>query len=212
MTSGSTEGDRSIVCLTGDSVVGQAIRSTLTARFGAVRTELRPGDAADVVVTYVDDERAGGELERLGGELERLGSVAARSPVIIIGPLHGAAEALRAGAAGYATPHTPHEELGSLVEAALAGRIGLSQEVLEHLIHGRDPVSGLGAYDLSPRHHVILRGLSSGLSLTAIGAQLGVSRQAVSQTVERLARRAGVDGAAALVRYVEDRGLLADEA
>jgi DNA-binding CsgD family transcriptional regulator len=205
MTSGSTESDRSIVCLTGDSVVGQAIRSTLAARFGAVRTELLPGDAADLVVTYVDDERPGGELERLG-------SVAARSPVIIIGPLHGAAEALRAGAAGYATPQTPHEELGSLVEAALAGRIGLSQEVLEHLIHGRDPVSGLGASDLSPRHHVILRGLSSGLSLTAIGAQLGVSRQAVSQTVERLARRAGVDGAAALVRYVEDRGLLADEA
>ena len=177
----------------------------LTARFGAVRTELRPEDAADLVVTYVDDEWPCGELVRLG-------SVSGRSPVIIIGPLKGAAEALRAGAAGYATPHTPDEELGSLVEAALAGRIGLSQEVLEHLIHGRDPISGLAARDLGPRHRVILRGLAAGLSLTGIGAQLGVSRQAVSQTVDRLARRAGVEGAVALVRYVEDRGLLADDA
>jgi DNA-binding NarL/FixJ family response regulator len=204
MTNGSTGDERSIVCLTGDSVVGQAIRSLLTARFGTVLTELRPEEGADLVVTYVDGDR-------LDGELKRLGSIAARSPVIVIGPLDGAAEALRAGAAGYATPHTPHEEFQSLVEAALAGRIGLSQEVLEHLIHGRDPVSGLAARDLTARQRRILLALSSGLSLTAIGRELGVSRQAVSQTVDRLARRAGVEGAAALVRYVEDHGLPAED-
>ncbi len=114
-----------------------------------------------------------------------------------------AVRALRAGAAGYVTKHSPPEELLSAVRKALAGGKYVSAALAERLA---TEVSGDTKKEphelLSDREFQVLMLIASGHSLTEIGATLSVSVQTVSTYRTRLLEKMALTSNAELTQYV----------
>lgn len=163
-------------------------------------------------VVHDDREEADFSVMLLGAgperNLEAVGRRAAAGRLLVIGPVEFAAEALRLGVAGYVTPEAHPDELLTVTRSIGAGRKGLSPDVTEFLI-ASSGVTPLRASDLTSRQREVLLRLTAGEPVVEIAHRLGVTRQAVSQILERLRNRAGVHSNRDLVRYARDHALLA---
>jgi DNA-binding NarL/FixJ family response regulator len=120
-----------------------------------------------------------------------------------------AIRALRAGAAGYLTKESAPDELVSAVKKILRGGRYVSASLAERLAAEIGSRSGAAPHEsLSDREFEVLRGIASGLTLTAIGEKLSVSVQTVSTYRTRLLEKMGMTTNAELAEYVRLNGLI----
>jgi DNA-binding NarL/FixJ family response regulator len=153
---------------------------------------------ADVAMPEVDGLEA----------LRRLRASASEARVILL-TMHRdaalAAEALRAGAAGYLFKHCAGEELLTAVEQVLAGRVYLTPRIAQ------EALGALGGHEarLTPRQREVLRLLGSGLSMKEVAARLDLSTRTVETHKYEIMRVLGAKSTADLVRHAIRLGLVA---
>jgi DNA-binding NarL/FixJ family response regulator len=163
-------------------------------------TRLRP----DVIVADIS-------MPQLSG-LEALRQLKAKriDAKIIFLTMHAdadiAAEALRAGAAGYVLKYSAGEELLTAIEQVLQGRTYLTPLII------RDVVTSLtgtdGVVELTGRQREVLRLIVEGRRTKEIAAILKLSPRTVETHKYELTRVLGVQSTAELVRYAIERKLV----
>lgn len=187
-----------IACMTDGSVASSGIGALLrTVRRYEVVDHLDP--QVDLVVVHLGHDPE--------SQLSRVVETAAVYPLVAVGRIELVVHALGAGARGFVSTSAGTDELLSVVESALSGRRAITGDATEFLIGqttGRPMQSG----DLTDRQAEILRRVVAGEAIGAIARTLGVSRQAVGQTLERLRRRARVASNEDLARFVREHGLV----
>lgn len=118
-----------------------------------------------------------------------------------------AAEALRAGAAGFVVKHSAGEELIAAIRAVLRGRRyvtpGLAEDVLATLAEPR----ATGAGTLTPRQRDVVRLLAQGRTMKEIAAALGLSSRTVETHKYQGMAALGLKTTAELIRYALEHGL-----
>jgi two-component system, NarL family, invasion response regulator UvrY len=150
-------------------------------------------------------------LPDLGG-LELLRRLLLERPAlrIVVFSMHPeafrAAQALRAGAAGYVSKRAPPEELVEAVRRVADGGRYIEREIAQELAlraaEADSPVEQLSGRDLE-----ILRLFGSGRSLAEIAAALGVSYKTVANTCTQIKAKLGVARTADLMRLAIELGL-----
>lgn len=119
-----------------------------------------------------------------------------------------AAEAMRAGAAGYVVKHAAGEELLQAVRLALAGRTYLSPlvsgDVVDRLARGVLAPSE----KLTPRQAQVLRLLADGRRVKEVAATLGISVRTAETHKYEIMRLLEVDNMADLVKLAIRRGIV----
>jgi DNA-binding NarL/FixJ family response regulator len=119
--------------------------------------------------------------------------------------VHLAADALRAGAAGFVVKDSAGREIVTAIREALGGRTyltpRLAPDVLALLARPRasDP--------LTPRQREVLRMIAAGRTMKEIATVLKVSIRTVEGHKYQMMQALGVDSTAALVRYAVEQGL-----
>lgn len=124
-------------------------------------------------------------------------------------------EALAAGASGYVLKDTTATELIRAIDEACAGRRYLSpplsdRAVEAYLAHEGRGAGGVTFGSLTAREREVLQLVGEGLTSTAVAERLGVSRRTIETHRANLMKKLGIASAAGLVRYVVERGLLAE--
>jgi DNA-binding NarL/FixJ family response regulator len=120
-----------------------------------------------------------------------------------------AVRALRAGASGYLTKdHSPDQLLDAIRRVYRGGKYvsaTLAEQLASHLDVGWDnPRHEL----LSDREFEVMRRLGSGLTVSTIASELGLSVKTVSTYRTRVLEKMGVTTNADLVRYAARYGLI----
>ncbi|MDO9713510.1 response regulator [Paracraurococcus lichenis] len=117
-----------------------------------------------------------------------------------------AAQALRAGAAGYVSKRATPEELVDAVRRVAEGGRYIEREIAQELAlraaEADSPVEQLSGRDIE-----ILRLLSAGRSLAEIAATLGISYKTVANTCTQIKAKLGVSRTADLMRMAIEFGL-----
>jgi DNA-binding NarL/FixJ family response regulator len=123
-----------------------------------------------------------------------------------------AAEALKAGAAGYVLKHCRLEELRQAIDTVLAGGRYLTphiaQEAVERLAQSRSRKEQPARPDLSARQREVLRLVAEGRAAKEIAARLGISVRTVEFHKANLSTRLGLRTTAELTRYAVGLGLV----
>lgn len=118
-------------------------------------------------------------------------------------------QALRGGAAGYLTKENAPEELIRAIRTVTAGRRYISErmaeQIAEHLAAGDETLRPHET--LSVREYEVFLMIASGLSLSDIGAKLGLSVKTVSTYRTRILEKTGLHSNAEIIRYVVRNGL-----
>jgi two-component system invasion response regulator UvrY len=150
-------------------------------------------------------------LPDLGG-LELLRRLLLERPAlrIVVFSMHPeafrAAQALRAGAAGYLSKRASPDELVEAVRRVAEGGRYIEREIAQELAlraaEADSPVEQLSGRDVE-----ILRLLGSGRSLAEIAAALGVSYKTVANTCTQIKAKLGVARTADLMRMAIELGL-----
>ncbi len=118
-----------------------------------------------------------------------------------------AVRCIRLGAAGYLHKGADPDDMLAAVRKAAAGGVYLSGAAAEALAaavgrHGARP----GTDALSHREHQVLRLLTSGHSVSEIGAQLGLAANTVSTYRARILEKTGTKNDVELTLYVLNHG------
>ena len=205
---------RATVLLADDhAVVVEGLASLLGRDFALVGTvtdgaqlleaarRLRP----DVIVTDVAMPGMSG-LEAL----RRLKADAIPAKVIFL-TMHAdaqlAADAFRAGAAGFVVKHAAGEELIAAIQTVLGGGTyltpELSQDVLTTLAEG-GPSAGA---TLTPRQREVVRLIVDGRTMKEIAVALGLSPRTVETHKYEMMQALGLRTTAELIRYALEHGL-----
>jgi DNA-binding NarL/FixJ family response regulator len=112
-----------------------------------------------------------------------------------------AADALKAGAAGYLLKESSHEELVTALDAVLHGRTyltaALTKEVLALMAGPADPES----VELTLRQREVLRLIVEGQRVKEIATALNLSPRSVESIKYRMMQDLNVQSTAGLVRY-----------
>ena len=116
-----------------------------------------------------------------------------------------AADALRAGAAGFVAKDTAGREIITAVREVLEGRTYVTPRLAPDVlaILARPRASG----DLTPRQREVLRLIAAGRTMKEIGAAMGLSTRTVEGHKYQMMQALGVGTTAELVRYAVERGL-----
>jgi len=118
-------------------------------------------------------------------------------------------QALRGGAAGYLTKENAPEELIRAIRAVMMGRRYISEamaeQIAEHLAAGDE--ARLVHETLSVREYEVFLLIASGISLSDIGAKLGLSVKTVSTYRTRILEKTGLHSNADIIRYAVRHGL-----
>jgi len=118
-----------------------------------------------------------------------------------------AAEALRAGAAGYVAKHSAGKELMDAIHAVQRGGTYvtplLAPDVLKKLADARAP----GAETLTPRQRDVLSLIAAGRTMKEIAATLGLSPRTVETHKYQVMATLGLRTNAELIRYALEHGL-----
>ena len=99
--------------------------------------------------------------------------------------------ALQAGAIGYLLKDVSADELAQAIRAAHAGRVTLSPEAAQALVHAasQPPVPG---FDLTEREREVLTLMIEGLNNTQIAGNLNVSPSTIKSHVSNILSKLGV--------------------
>lgn len=118
-----------------------------------------------------------------------------------------AAEALRAGAAGFVVKHSAGKELIEAILTVLRGRTyvtpQLSPEVLKRLADDRTTAAG----PLTPRQREVLSLIAAGRTMKEVAATLRLSPRTVETHKYQIMAALGLKTTAELVRYAVEKGL-----
>ncbi|MEO8030563.1 MAG: response regulator transcription factor [Gemmatimonadota bacterium] len=120
-----------------------------------------------------------------------------------------AVRALRAGASGYLTKdHSPDQLLEAIRRVYRGGKY-VSPTLAEQLASQLDNGGQRAPHEqLSDREFEVMRRLGTGLTVTQIAAELGLSAKTVSTYRTRILEKMAVDTNADLVRYASRYGLI----
>jgi NarL family two-component system response regulator LiaR len=115
--------------------------------------------------------------------------------------------ALQAGAIGYLLKDVSADELAGAIRAAAAGRVTLSPDIAEVIVHaaGQPPKPGL---DLTDRERVVLALMVEGLNNTEIAKRLGVSPSTIKSHVSNVLTKLGVSSRTEAVTLALRHGLV----
>ena len=193
-------------------MVRQGLASLLADEFDVVGTV---GDAAhlveeavrlrpDVIVTDVSMPGSSG--------LDALRKLKAQRPdvkvVLLTMHVSGelAAEALRAGAAGFVVKQSAGEELVTAIREALQGNVYLTPSVTRAALAGFTAPPA----PLPPRQREVLRLVAEGRRMKEIATLLGLSPRTVETHKYEMMQALGVQSTAELIRYAIQHRLVQD--
>lgn len=111
-----------------------------------------------------------------------------------------AAEAMRAGAAGYLLKHAAGEELLHAITAVTAGRTYLTPLLTRDVLELNASMVGSDR-DLSPRQRDVLRLLAQGRRMKEIASDLKISVRTVEDHKAHLMQVLGLESTADLIRF-----------
>ncbi len=115
--------------------------------------------------------------------------------------------ALQAGAVGYLMKNTTGIELAAAIRSAHSGRITLSQEATQVLIHSStQPV--VPGEDLTEREREVLKLMVDGLNNAQIAQKLIVSQSTVKYHIANIFSKLGVENRVEAVRMAIERRLI----
>jgi two-component system, NarL family, invasion response regulator UvrY len=117
--------------------------------------------------------------------------------------------ALKAGASGYVTKQSAHDQLLNAVRQVAAGRRYISQDLAEELVRSIGESSEKLPHELlSDREFDTLRMLASGKSLSEIGQMFSISPKTVSVYRTRLLEKMKLKNNAEIAHYAVKNGLI----
>jgi DNA-binding NarL/FixJ family response regulator len=182
-----------------DAVIGEASDGTSALRQVQDRTW-------DLVVADLSMPGMSGlefikELRRVQPDLPAL--VLSMHP-----PSQFARRALSAGAVGYVTKDSDLDEFVSAIEHARRGRRYISRDTADLLTRQGARWEAPPHESLSDREYQVLRLLGSGLTISDIGRELGLSVKTVSTYRARVLDKLGMKSNAELMRYAIENKLL----
>jgi DNA-binding NarL/FixJ family response regulator len=198
-------------------IVRQGLRRIVEADAGLVIS----GEAGDAAALLKALETAATDLVLLdvsmpgGPFLETLRALRERHPTIrvLVLSVHPeeqwAVRALRAGASGYLTKdHSPDQLLEAIRRVYRGGKY-VSPTLAERLASQLDGGGQRAPHELlSDREFEVMRRLGSGLTVSQIASELGLSAKTVSTYRTRILEKMAVATNADLVRYAARYGLI----
>jgi DNA-binding NarL/FixJ family response regulator len=164
---------------------------------------LRP----EVIVADID-------MPRLTGldALRRLKDADKIDAKVIFLTMHGdpelAAEAFRAGGAGYVLKDSAASELHVAIQEVLQGRAYVTSRVAKGVLTALAMHSGDAAAQLTTRQKDVLRLIAEGRRMKEIGAVLDLSTRTVESYKYEMMQTLGVGSTAELVRFAIRHGLV----
>ncbi len=121
---------------------------------------------------------------------------------------HRVAEALAAGADGYALKKLGHGELMAAINAVCAGKTylgpGLSEELVKEYLEGSDS----NGASLTPREREVLRLIAQGQKNREIADELGIAIKTVETHRTKIMQKLDLHNSAELAAYAIRRGLI----
>jgi len=114
-----------------------------------------------------------------------------------------AVRCIKLGAAGYLNKGADPDEMIAAVRKVVAGGLYISAVAAEALASAAAKTGAKGTEALSHREHQVFRLLSTGMSVSEIGAQLGLASNTVSTYRLRLLEKTGTKNDVELALYAE---------
>lgn len=114
-----------------------------------------------------------------------------------------AVRCIKLGAAGYLNKGADPDEMLAAVRKVAAGGLYVSAMAAEALANAAAKTGAQGTEALSHREHQVFRLLSTGMSVSEIGAQLGLASNTVSTYRLRLLEKTGTKNDVELALYAE---------
>jgi two-component system, NarL family, invasion response regulator UvrY len=116
---------------------------------------------------------------------------------------------LKAGASGYLSKETIHDDIIKAIEAVLTGRKFITPAIAEKLADSLDSRTSSKQHEtLSDREFDVLKLLASGKTVSEIGEQLSLSPTTVSTYRSRIMDKMQTQSNADLTRYALENGLI----
>jgi len=173
----------------GDPELAEHVRDVLAAHRSFEVVAANDGRTPDVLITDTT-----GELAE-----ESMGGLAKAVPVVVLGDVPKAADALRMGAASALPASVGAKVLCAAVHAAALGLTTLPAELRHVLVGEAGPMEGAGdddtpAASLTARELQVLQLLAEGASNKAIARRLGITPHTAKFHVAAIAGKLGASG------------------
>lgn len=210
---------RATVLLADDhAVVAEGLASLLRSEFhvlgtvtdGASLLEAARRSRPDVIVTDLAMPGMSGldAIRQLRADGDA--SATSRARVIVL-TMHAdpelAAEALRAGAAGFILKHAAGAELVAAIRAVLRGKTYLSAELADEVLGVLAKPGAPRSRKLTLRQREVVRLLADGRTMKEVAGALGVSPRTVETHKYQIMEALGLTSTAELIRYAVEHGL-----
>jgi DNA-binding NarL/FixJ family response regulator len=182
-----------------DAVIGEAADAT---------TALRQIEASTWDLVIADLSMPGVSGLELIKEIRRVRPLLPTLVLSMHPPSQFARRALSAGAVGYVTKDSGLEEFVGAIEHARRGRRYISRDTANLLLRQGATWESPPHESLSDREYQVLRLLGSGLTISDIGRDLGLSVKTVSTYRARVLGKLGMRSNAELMRYAIENQLL----
>lgn len=217
-----------IVIAEDQQLVRQGLMALLAADGAAGPSEPNGDNGPFVIVGEADNGRAAVEMARALGPdvvlmdlsmpemdgVEATRQIKRLAPgvrVLVLTVAHcekRVAEALAAGADGYALKKASHGELKTAITAVLSGQSylgpGLSEELVREHLSGAEPGGGA----LTGREREVLRLIAQGLKNREIAADLGIAIKTVETHRTKIMQKLDLHNSAELATYAMRRGMI----
>jgi DNA-binding NarL/FixJ family response regulator len=119
-----------------------------------------------------------------------------------------AAEAIRAGAAGFVVKEAAGTELVAAIHSVLRGKSYLSLDLAQGVVATLSESSARGRGKLTPRQREVVRLLADGRTMKEVAATLGVSHRTVETHKYQMMEALGITTTAELIRYAMKHGIV----
>ncbi len=144
--------------------------------------------------------------------LKQIKQVSPQLPVLIMSMYPAeqyAVRVLKAGASGYLSKDSIHDELITAVQTVLRGRKFITSSIAEKLVEVFDTDSDRPLHELlSDREFDVLKLLASGKSVSQIASQLSLGTTTVSTYRSRILEKMNLRSNAELTRYALEKNLI----
>lgn len=114
--------------------------------------------------------------------------------------------ALQSGAIGYLMKNVSADELAAAIRSAHAGRMTLSSEAAQALIHAREQAKTME--ELTEREREVLKWMVEGLNNTEIAGRMAISLSTVKYHISNVLMKLGVDNRVAAVTLAIQKKLV----
>jgi two-component system, NarL family, invasion response regulator UvrY len=199
------------------AIVRRGLKQLLLEEYPSAKIE-EAGDAEELVSLAIKGEwdLAICDLNMPGRSgldaLKQIKQAAPRLPVLIMSIYpedQYALRVLKAGAAGYLSKDSIHDELGRAIQTVRQGRKYITPQVAEKLAEVLHTGSEQPAHELlSDREYEVFKLLASGKTVSEIARQFSLSATTVSTYRARILEKLNLRSNTELVRYALERRLI----